>query len=196
MGIELFLVRHAETDHTKAGRYCSYTDVSLNERGVSQAVNLQKMINGLSVDVVFSSLYRRASETAQILFPNHEILSSPSLAELNFGLWEGMTYEEIKQQYNGLYDDWLMNPYSCSPPSGEKLLDLEKRVVDFLQKVFQDYQNKKVACISHAGPIKTAVRYLLNEDFQDFWKITINLASVSYFKLENGKVVTYNLDQK
>ena len=65
--MEIFLVRHAQTDFTRDKRYCSFTDISLNEAGVQQALNLRDKLEILPADVIFCSLYKRTQQTAQIL---------------------------------------------------------------------------------------------------------------------------------
>lgn len=134
-------------------------------------------------------------ETAQLLFPDKKISLTAALSELNFGRWEGLTFNEICQINHKFYLNWLKNPYKYTPPQGETFLNLEKRTSVFLQKVFKNNQNKTIVCVSHAGPIKSMIRCLLKKNRSDFWKIDVDLASLSYFTIKNKKVIDYNLNQ-
>lgn len=193
--IKLILIRHAETDYAKQKRYYSYTDISLNKCGIRQAKILKAKLSDLSPDLIFSSPSKRTHKTAQLLFPDKEIFLNTSLSELNFGRWEGLTFNEICQTDRELYLNWLKNPCKHTPPQGETFLNLEKRIAAFLKKIFENNQSKTVVCVSHAGPIKSMICYLLKKPFHDFWKIDVDLASLSYFTIKNKKVTDYNLNQ-
>ena len=193
--MEIFLVRHAETDFTRDKRYCSVTDISLNEAGVQQALNLRDKLEILAADVIFCSTYKRTQQTAQILFPQQEIALAPALAELDFGEWEGLRYEELMSQCPREYGNWLRDPYKYRPPGGEKMSELEERTVGFLRDIFQHDAGKRIFCVSHAGPIKTMVCWLMHKERKDFWDLSIDLASVSYFKIKDREMIAYNLNQ-
>lgn len=186
--IDLFLIRHGETDYNKEGKYCGFTDITLNGKGILQVFELQKKIKDISPDIIFSSSHKRALQTAEILFPQKKIELADELKELNFGLWEGLNYQEIQQEYEELYNIWLSDFYKYTPPKGERMEDFEKRTIDFLNEVICNYNGKKIVFVTHGGTIKVLIRYLLNKNSQDFWDIDVSLASISYFKLEGGKV--------
>ena len=196
MYTELFLIRHGCTDYNEDGKYCSFTNIPVNPKGISQIITLRGKRSIPPPQEIYASLYRRACQTARLLFPDRKIEVTPALGELNFGLWEGLTSGEILREYGDCYRNWLCNPQVYSPPSGEKFSSLEKRVVDFLTGILDAHQNKKIACVSHAGTIKIMVCHLLNRKLQDFWKIKIDLAGVSYFKLLKQKVVKHYLNKK
>ncbi|MCP4650506.1 MAG: histidine phosphatase family protein [PVC group bacterium] len=192
--MELFLIRHAETDCNKNKRYCSFTDVGLNEKGKEQASALQDKMKDFSVDEIFCSPYQRTQETANLIFPETELEMDPALRELNFGKWEGLNYDEIVQNYGDLYSQWLFDPYLNKPPQGEALGEVEDRVFDFLQRIYKQYGEKKIACVSHAGPLKVMICQLLNKGKKDFWKFSVSNASVSYFKCDEKGVLSYNIN--
>ncbi len=134
-------------------------------------------------------------ETAQLLFPDKKISLTAALCELNFGQWEGLTFNEICRTNRALYLNWLKNPYKHTPPQGETFLNLDKRTSAFLQKTFKNNQSKTIVCVSHAGPIKSMICRLLKKTFDDFWKIDVDLASLSCFTIKNKKVIDYTLNQ-
>ena len=99
MATRLILIRHGETDYSTEKRYCGLTDVCLNKRGIEQAEGLCQKLGEEDVDKVYSSDLRRASEFAKIVFKNKEIEPAPEFREINFGIFEGLTYEEIMARY-------------------------------------------------------------------------------------------------
>lgn len=189
MYTDLFLIRHGETDYNKEGKYCSFTDITLNGKGILQVFELQKKIKDISPDIIFSSSHKRALQTAEILFPQKKIELAEELKELNFGLWEGLNYQEIYQRYRELYTKWLSDFYKYTPPQGERMEDFEKRIVNFLNKVSCNYSGRKIVFVTHGGVIKVLSRYLSIRESHDFWKIDVEPASISHFKLEGSKVI-------
>ena len=195
MAVELFFIRHGETDYNRQYRYCGISDVSLNEQGVRQISDLASKLPFFSPDIIFGSISKRVQQTARILFSNREVVFTPSLLELNFGLWEGLTHHQISSKYNEQYSAWLKDPFTNQPPSGESLESFKTRVIGFLKRIVNDHSGKTIVCITHAGPIKMIVNYLLGKQFTDFWNIRVDNASVSWFKIDNDLVTGYSLNK-
>jgi len=193
MVTELFLIRHAQTEYNRRKRYCSFTDVALNKKGLAQVLSLRDKKKIPRPDIIFCSCFKRTQQTARKLFPRRKIRSTSALKELNFGRWEGLSYEQIISFDKERYCRWIDDPYHNRPPQGEKLSDLEKRVMGFLSEILKQYAGKKIVCISHAGPIKIMISDLLNKKMKNFWDIEVETASINYFKLKNNKVVLYRL---
>jgi len=190
---ELFLIRHGETQYNRKKRYCSFTDAALNKTGRAQVLSLRDKNRMPRPDVIFCSCFKRTQQTAQTLFPRRKAVFTSALAELNFGRWEGLSYEQIVSFDKKRYCRWIDDPYHNRPPQGEKLSDLEKRVMGFLSGILEQYAGKKIVCISHAGPIKIAISDLLNKKIQMFWDIEVGTASINYFRLKNKKVILHKL---
>ena len=193
--MELFLIRHGITDVNKKGAYCGVADPPLNQEGFLQIFDLKKSNNQITPDIIYCSGRQRACQTAQILFSGMSMVITSDLCEMNFGYWEGMTYQEISKSYNGLYTNWLQDPYQHTPPEGEKLSDMEKRVIVFFKNIFEVHSKQKVVCVTHGGPIRIIVSYLLKKEFRDFWAIPIDPASVSYFQLSGQHIVSHYLNR-
>lgn len=192
---ELILVRHGQTDGNYHKKYCGATDQPLNKTGISQVNCLRKRIDLSGVAAVFTSGYKRAQQTARILFPGREITPVPSLGELNFGSWEGLTYEQVLSRYPDIYKQWLANPYRCTPPQGESLIQLRGRVMRFLEGLLKSHRDKKVVCVSHAGPIRVIICDLLGKKPPEFWTAAVDSASSNTFVFQDSKLISSNLNQ-
>lgn len=179
--MKLFLIRHGYTDYNKYRKYCGSSDIALNEDGIKQAHQLRSEIPYNSIDTIYSSSLVRAQKTAQILFPGKEIISSPFLTELDFGEWEGLTYEEIVRKDSALYSRWLSNPEIVAPPGGETLGELNKRVSKFYSDEIDTNMYQEVAIVSHAGIIRSFLQMLLPDKYSDFWSIEVD--NCSYYQL-------------
>ena len=140
MAIKLILIRHGESDGNVQRMFCGFKDVELTKKGIYQAERLAYRLKGLQVDAVYCSDLKRAKHTAEIVFGSRgiDIIPSSNLREMNFGIWEGYTFEEVKLKY-GYGDEfysWLENiNVKISIPQGESLVDLNNRVMTELGKI-------------------------------------------------------------
>mgnify|MGYP001599786738 CR=1 FL=1 len=106
----IIIIRHGETDHSLENRYSGFSDPPLNDKGIWQAERLAYRMRNEKVDVAYSSGLKRAYETAKIVFKNKVIEKLANFSEMNFGIFEGLTYEEIIKKHSRLYKSWIGNP--------------------------------------------------------------------------------------
>lgn len=150
--MRLYLVRHAEP--TLAGRFIGRTDPPLSEAGRAQAASLAS----LAVEHVFVSPLRRAQETAEFIASTRTTLDD--LAELHFGEWEGLTWDEIAARDPELAMRKMAEWFAEPAPNGETLNELLTRVRRALQQI-QGGSQEAVAIVAHAV-VNGAIRSLLS----------------------------------
>jgi broad specificity phosphatase PhoE len=96
----VILVRHGETLWSPVGRHTGSTDIPLTPAGENEAKLLASRLEKLAPDHVITSPLLRARETARLAGYGHATVDA-DFAEWNYGLYEGMTTEEIQQQFPG-----------------------------------------------------------------------------------------------
>jgi broad specificity phosphatase PhoE len=139
-------------------------DIDLSEKGLAQK---EKMINYLSklekLDVVISSDLTRCRTIAEPIAKrkNLKLVISKNIRELNFGAWEGLTFDEIGRLDEDYQKQWLRNPYEYAPPNGETLNQCLVRATDFLEP----YQGENALIVTHGGIIGALMHYYLKRDF-------------------------------
>jgi broad specificity phosphatase PhoE len=117
----LVIVRHGETDWSKAHRHTGRTDVPLTDEGVAEAARLKPALAGRPFALVLTSPLRRARETAALAgFPDAELCDD--LLEWDYGKDEGRTSAEIREERPG----WSV--WSDGPKDGEPLAHVAVRV--------------------------------------------------------------------
>ncbi len=177
---KLFLVRHGETIWNAERRYIGRTDLPLSEEGAKQARRLAQRFSTEKVEIIFSSPLKRAIQTAEIIGKENglkvEVLAE--LVEVDFGDWEGLTYEEIKQKFGDLIDRWLFSPSKVEIPSGEKWESVTQRVKSFLDQMSHRPEKTGLA-VTHGGVIKTIVGSILDHKRVPFASFLISNSSVS-----------------
>jgi alpha-ribazole phosphatase len=179
------LIRHGETDWNRQRRYCGASDIGLNAKGKAQAKKLAKRLSKENIDYVYASRMKRAREFAQIVFKNRLIKKFAGLEEMNFGIFEGATHEEIVQRYPGLYQKWLDQPFKTEIPQSEGVKNFLKRVRKAWKKILSENSGKTIAVITHAGPIKLILAQILKKKF---WQIAQDTAAINIVELVRGKI--------
>src|SRR5262245_20902625 len=120
MATRLFLIRHGETDYGRQKKYSGFTDVPLNSRGIAQAKRLLQRLADQAIDAIYASPLQRAYDTARLVFENRPqtVQRLADLKEIHFGLWEGLTNEDVMAHYPEVYRQWLEAPESVAIPGG------------------------------------------------------------------------------
>lgn len=143
------LVRHGETqaniDNIFQGRQDGY---GLNELGRRQAALIVSGLKEYSWNIVISSPAKRARQTSEIISHklNTPIGLSDLLEERNWGLWEGLTKQQIKNKWPKDYP--LRKTETFTPPEGESLNDIRNRVKDFVIE-HQSFILDKTIIVTH-----------------------------------------------
>lgn len=185
MGTRIILIRHAQTDYTFKKRYSGSIDIGINPTGKAEANKLYIKLKEERVHKIYSSDRIRAIQTAKIVFKKAEIEKIPDLREMHFGIFEGLTYEEILGRYPDIYRRWINNPFRTAIPLGEDLRDFKKRVIKIFQNIISLNKNKTIAIVSHGGTISVFINSILK--IKDFWKYIPKSASISIIEYKNGK---------
>lgn len=150
--VELYIVRHGETDTNYEGRINGMsTNKPLNEKGVAQVEELEKNIDINMFDEVYSSSLLRAKQTAEILNQNvHEIKFDDRLLEADYGSWDGKTETEMEAKHPDVFDEnrYLLPGYTQYAQNGEEYSDVYKRVDDFMTDMTKK-GDEKILVVCH-----------------------------------------------
>ncbi|HEU6439186.1 MAG TPA: histidine phosphatase family protein [Terriglobales bacterium] len=135
--LTLILTRHGEAasgDIMLGGQL----DVTLTPEGRQEAEALARRLAGIRIDRIVSSPMLRALETAQTLATGRPVEVDERLRELDYGRWEGLTYEEIDARDPELRTRWDHDPGSTHSPGGESGEDVAARALSFLVELLED----------------------------------------------------------
>lgn len=158
--MRLIIVRHGETEWNRLRKTQGVTDIALSARGRRQAKKLGGRLRGFAVRCVYTSPLMRARDTgsAIALSCGAPVVVDDDLLEIRFGAWEGLTFEEIGQNYPEELTLWNRSPECCVPPGeSESLSQVAARVERFLTDILQKHPNDTVAAVSHSIPCKVLV---------------------------------------
>jgi probable phosphoglycerate mutase len=113
--IELWLIRHGETEWSAAGRHTSRTDISLTEHGREMAARVGEFLAGTEFAAVLRSPMLRARETCEIAGLDEVAVVDDGLCEWDYGVYEGMTSKEIRAEMPGwsVWKDAVVGGEAC-----------------------------------------------------------------------------------
>ena len=187
----LVLVRHGVTDHTKGKLFSgglASSNPPLNDEGREQARRTGEWLAPLSgtFDALISSPVRRTHETAEILaeFLDLAIEFEHGMAEMEFGTWDGLSFQEVHQKWPDELTAWL-GDLESAPHGGESFRAVEKRVLEGRDRIVSAYEGQTVVVVSHVTPIKTLVADALGAPLEAVYRMELAPAAVSivsYFK--------------
>lgn len=151
---KIHLIRHGLAEGNEEGRFLGVTDAPLSKKGKEEIEYLSKAREYPRASVVYTSPLIRCSQTAEILYPDRLIVPVDSLREYNFGLFDGKTPEELKD--NEAFIKWTEGKMKDTPPLGETNNDFTKRCIVAINEILLDMQKRKVysaAAVTHSGVI-------------------------------------------
>lgn len=177
----ILFVRHGQTEQTEQGKlYCDPAAV-LTERGKKQAEAIARWIHREEPGGLIASTAKRVTGTAQVLSAALclPVQLAEQLNEQDVGEWEGKSYLELKKNQPDEYNRWLQDPIRSSPPGGESIEDVYRRAGVVLKGLIAEKFGRKIALVTHAGIIRSAIIEALGMPVDNFWRISVPTGSVS-----------------
>jgi alpha-ribazole phosphatase len=183
----IYLVRHGESDANIQKRYCGITDAKLSQKGRDQAAAAGQNLRHETICRVYSSPLERAVDTAKIICSKNnicenKIIKENCLLEVNFGMFENMTWDEISSDYKEETEKWISEKNKYRFPKGESYDDIIERVAPFIDKV---PDNSVV--VTHFGVIQSVLLYLGVADSTNLWDFMISNCDIVVLNYKNYK---------
>jgi broad specificity phosphatase PhoE len=154
--LEVVLVRHGATDWNLEGRCQGSSDRALSEAGERQAEEVAANLSQVKLGAIYSSGLIRARRTAQFISRRHglPVRIENDVRELDHGALEGLTFDEIKEQFPDFIQRWRTEPAELQVPGGEKLIDVQRRAWEGLNRIVERHdESETVVVVSHNFPI-------------------------------------------
>jgi broad specificity phosphatase PhoE len=175
---DVILIRHVETDF--AGTFCGHSDPDLNAAGEHRLRSLLDEVAPLGIERIYSSDLRRASRTAIAIGKRigAPVELRPGLREIHFGLWEGLRWDEIQQQYPHEAQQWASEfPTRCAP-AGESYPEFTARIEAEFTGVIGRRRSGAQAVVTHRGVMQYLLTRFLGFSADDARKQTENYGAI------------------
>lgn len=170
---KIIFVRHGQTEWNVLGRYQGQTDVALSPLGIEQAEKLAAHFPVDKIEAVYSSDLARAMKTASCVADRfgQTVEPRPELRELNFGDWEGLTYDEIVAKWPDALENFFQHPDVLEIPHGESFPKLRERALACVEEIVSRHPDQTVAVFAHGAILRTILTAALHMDLQYVWTI-------------------------
>jgi len=204
----LVLVRHGRTALTETKKISGSggANPSLSLAGRDDAAKVARAIAQIGVSGQWAHLKRptaivtspilRAIETADAigrpLGITPEVIDG--LAEISFGVWDGLTNEEAREWYPEVFEQWR-GSWQVSPPGGESLSDFDQRVMQAKDFILEKHEGETVVVVSHVMPTRGFIRSAFDAGISAYWRPQIAPCSMSVLRLwgsESAEILAVN----
>jgi broad specificity phosphatase PhoE len=175
--VELWMIRHGETEWSRTGKHTSHTELELTEEGERVARQLRERLEGVEFDLVLSSPRERARVTAELAgFTDVEL--DEDLTEWDYGDYEGVTTPEIRETVPG----WTVWSHPC--PGGESADSVSERMDRLVARVRE--HGGRVLVFSHGHASRALAARWLDLPVDHGRLFSLDTATISILSSERG----------
>lgn len=185
--MNIYFLRHGQTEENSKRTYYGSLDVQLNENGIAQAEKAGEIFKNIEFNKVFISEKVRTFQTAQIALKDRDVqlIKDKRINEIDFGKFEGKTYDELCKLYPEKVKLWQENWEEFCPNEGESYKIFYKRVKEFMEDI-KELQEENILIVTHGGVIRAVYSYILDENMSFYWKFASRNGDISIIKYEYG----------
>lgn len=152
----LYLIRHPEPQ-IEPGVCYGVLDVPAKPAALTAAfAALLPQLAHCNGITIYTSPLQRCTALASALraaLPGSLLVTSPELIELNFGTWEGCSWDDIYANEGACLETWAAQPIDYAPGGGESLRQLHCRVITWLNDLRRSGCETAVV-LTHGGPLR------------------------------------------
>jgi len=157
----IYLIRHGKTEANEKHLYCGSTDLPLSDTGKEELRSIHYDIQ--SVRFLTSGM-KRTNETLQILFGDVPYETDPRFREVDFGIFEMHSYDQLKDTPE--YQAWLAGDNESNvPPEGESGKQMKERVLAAFSEIQED-----TCIITHGGVIAAIMEHLFPDESKNLYQ--------------------------
>lgn len=181
--IRLILVRHGQTEYNNLHKIQGSSNINLNETGRDQAKNIK--LDNNNIDKFYHTSLNRSRETLEIILKNYKnniiIEENDLLIERSYGIFEGLSENEIKDTYNDLYIKWKKN-VNIDILNAEKVENVVDRINKFINLLISK-KDKIVLCVTHSGVLHSLYKFINDIDYSEYIDINFKNCSFSFLDI-------------
>lgn len=178
--MRLLVVRHGETESNVKKVIQGQLPGALTQKGIEQSKAVAEELAGEEFDAIYTSDLKRCLDTATFIAEHHKqipLIASPHLREISFGSYEGKPAVEL--DWSTVEGDF----YHRQAGGGESILQLQSRVMEFVEKISTLHSSGNVLLVTHGGPMRVIKANLERVFLEDLYKDRIENCTVWSFDL-------------
>ncbi len=196
--LKLYIVRHGETEWNVIKRFQGQLNTPLTEKGMEKLRETGKKLENVLFDEVYTSELGRTVASAEIILNENrgyknKKLELKKLAELNevyFGVWQGLTYEEVFLKYPEEANNYFYNVknYKAENVEAENLKDALERFLKGINKILDRHKSGNILVVTHGTVFEMFMNYVANNSIFDIDERTLmGNGDYKIFSYKDGK---------
>ncbi|MBR5731577.1 MAG: histidine phosphatase family protein [Firmicutes bacterium] len=188
--MKLYLLRHGKTMANRTYTYCGVTDMLLTGEGIEQ-LKAKKEAGGYpdpeGLDI-FTSGLSRTEQTLRILFGNVPHSANSAFAEMDFGVFEGFSYDQLKDRED--YQAWISGDHMANRcPGGESGNEMKERVLKGLEPIIKSGRDTMIVC--HGGVIAILFEHFFPDSGLGWYERQPSNGEGYLFVFEDGRALSW-----
>ena len=184
---KIFLLRHCHPRIHEHSRMCiGKKDIPLSVNGRKEAKILGEYLTNKNINSVYSSPLKRAHETASII-TDGRINVRKNIAELDMGIWDGLSFDEIKLRYPKEYEERGNDFENYIVEGGESISNCRKRAMEELYKTIDESEGN-ILVVTHAGVIRSIISAIFKTSIKETFEYKIGYGSITLITIDNDEL--------
>lgn len=185
----IYVIRHGETDYNKSHRMQGRgINASLNDLGRSQAKAVSFFLRDKPITKIVTSSLNRAIESASPLSTlfKLELEKYTDFDEMDFGILEGKSFDEVKPDLKYLHDQWSSSNLSIAPDRGENPLEVFDRAGSKMNELINNSEDDHIVFMLHGRLIRILLSEFLGLGLKNMHEIEHENGAINHLSWENG----------
>ncbi len=177
----VWLIRHGEPAEESRNRCYGSLDIGLSEKGRRQMEQVTRHLKAEPASAIYTSPSSRARESASILTSTQScsLETIADFREMDFGDFEGLTYDEIAARYPDLYRQWMETPTEIRFPNGENFKEMRTRVLRAFETILNQREGETVMIVSHGGVNRILIAWALQMPGPSIFRLAQDYAAMN-----------------
>lgn len=192
----IILVRHGQTEWNRIERFRGRVDVPLNATGLAQAEAAGRRIAAEQPAALYAGPLSRTLQTAEAigLRCHLPVQVEPQLIDIDYGEWQGLTPDEVRERWPGALSTWYDAPHLAQIPNGETLDHLRSRALAAVDALAARHPDQTIVLVSHTVVNRIILLGVLGLGNDRFWRLRQEPCAINVFEVEHGvfTLVTMN----
>ncbi len=179
--MRIFLIRHGESEWNRSRRYTGQQDVRLSALGQEQARRVGQRLTNEPLTAIYASPLQRARDTANAIgkVKRLPVTLRAELAEIHHGLWEGLTVEQVTQQFPDELARWRTTPHDVMMPAGESVAQVAVRAGSAFEHIVTAHCDDTLAICSHEAVLQVILLRALDLPLEYYGKWCFENAAIT-----------------
>lgn len=194
--MRLLAVRHGATEWSQARRFAGSRDIPLIAQGRLQAEAVAQALGETVTAAVYTSPLERARMSADVIAKPHRLdpVIEPAFREMAFGVWEGLTREEVATRFPAEFAAWASSPDGVTPPRGESLAAVDSRVRAALGALVERHRGQTAILVSHAIVLRLIVLAALGLGPERLWSVDASPAGITEIEYQGDWATVHRMN--